>query len=170
MQMLQTKPFMRMVKLTIERDTSERSNKEVLDNEIAIPYPTYFHPSSDAEIQSLVQWASESSQRVVLVSMAVGKRRSPNSPRQRLMNQCANDPRCALLLCEGHEASPGLAEEVNCKIILPNPSFSMICTFDVVLLDHSPSIFDLIFLFTEGSEDSSYPSTQWDFSSGVGPP
>ncbi len=64
------KLFMRMVKLTIERDTSEKSNKEVLDNEIAIPYPTYFHPSSHADIQSLVQWASESSQRVVLVSNA----------------------------------------------------------------------------------------------------
>lgn len=109
-QMLLQKPFKEMVKLTIERSLIRPGN----DKEIAVPYPTYFHPSTDGQVQELVGWLSQHSQRNSLVTMAAGQRRpSVNSMRFKLMTQCGNDPRCTLLLCEGNEASPGLFDEVT---------------------------------------------------------
>jgi hypothetical protein len=110
LQMLLQRPFKEMVKLTIERSSIRPGNEK----EIAIPYPTYFHPSSDDQVQELVDWLSQQSQRSALVTMAAGQRRpSVNSMRHKLITQCGNDPRCTLLLCEGNEASPGLLDEVT---------------------------------------------------------
>lgn len=114
LQMLLQRAFKKMIKLTIERSSIRPDN----DKEIAIPYPTYYHPSSDSQIQNIVDGISQGSQRNSLVTMAAGQRRpSVNSMRFKLMNQCENDPRCTLLLCEGNEASPGLLDGVNTNIL-----------------------------------------------------
>lgn len=99
--------FKKMVVLSIERNTSSA-------REIAIPYPTYFHPDGSESVRALVEWQRESSQRVSLVTMAAGQRQlTTNKVRHRLMAECEEDPRCTLLRCVGHEASPDLATAVR---------------------------------------------------------
>jgi hypothetical protein len=111
LQMLRQKVFSEMVVLSIERTFRKSASA---DNEIAIPYPTYFHDSSDGELRSLVDWIGQTSQRISLVTMAAGQRQaSTNRLRHRLMTQCGDDPRCTLLLCFGHEASPRISPEVD---------------------------------------------------------
>lgn len=115
-QMLLEVPFKNMVKLTIERNASKTTYDEA-DIEFAIPYPTYFHGSSDAQIRNLLVWLRQSSQRTSLVSLAGGGRRGSQNLRHILLQQCEKDIRCTLLVCEGHEASPGLAEQVRVKYL-----------------------------------------------------
>ncbi|KAG0555533.1 hypothetical protein KC19_12G176000, partial [Ceratodon purpureus] len=133
-EMLLQRAFKKMIKLTIERSSIRPDN----DKEIAIPYPTYYHPSSDSQIQNIVDGISQGSQRNSLVTMAAGQRRpSVNSMRFKLMNQCENDPRCTLLLCEGNEASPGLLDGVlnpPSPVKLTGKTLNMSCNNPAILL------------------------------------
>lgn len=70
-------------------------------NDIGIPYPTYFHPSSDAEIR---QWQNKvrGFQRTVLFSFAGGARNAmPKLIRGQIIDQCRRSPLCKLLSCDG---------------------------------------------------------------------
>lgn len=110
-QMLREKAFKEMVVVSIERSSGRFLDSASAEKEIAIPYPTYFHAND--ELRNLLDWLRQRSQRVSLVTMAAGQRRpTTNKMRHRLMTQCGDDPRCTLLLCVGHEASPGLATKV----------------------------------------------------------
>lgn len=69
-------------------------------NDIGIPYPTYFHPSSDAEIR-LWQSKARSFQRTVLFSFAGGARSDmPKLIRGQIIEQCRRSPLCKLLGCD----------------------------------------------------------------------
>ncbi|KAI4385552.1 hypothetical protein MLD38_003565 [Melastoma candidum] len=70
-------------------------------NDYAIPYPTYFHPTSDLEVE---EWQNRTRRlrREFLFSFAGGKRPDrPNSIRGQLIDQCKSSPkqRCKLLEC-----------------------------------------------------------------------
>lgn len=111
--MLRQKAFKEMVVVAIEHTYGRFREGASIDNEIAIPYPTYFHASSDGEIQSLIAWLGQGLQRVSLATMAAGQRSpSTNKMRYRLMTQCGDDPRCTLLRCVGHESSSSLPDQV----------------------------------------------------------
>ncbi|KAI4383852.1 hypothetical protein MLD38_009648 [Melastoma candidum] len=70
-------------------------------NDYAIPYPTYFHPTSDLEVE---EWQNRTRRlrREFLFSFAGGTRPDrPNSIRGQLIDQCKSSPkqRCKLLEC-----------------------------------------------------------------------
>lgn len=112
--MLRQKAFKEMVVVAIEHTYGRFREGASIDNEIAIPYPTYFHASSDGEIQSLIAWLGQGLQRVSLATMAAGQRSpSTNKMRYRLMTQCGDDPRCTLLRCVGHESSSSLPDQIG---------------------------------------------------------
>lgn len=75
----------------------ERSSYESL--EMAIPYPTGFHPRNDSEV---VQWQTElrKTRREFLFSFAGGKRKEfSNDFRGELLQQCKQAKSCAVLDC-----------------------------------------------------------------------
>lgn len=87
-----------MIKLTIERSSSKTAR---FDNEMAVPYPTYFHASTDSQLRDLMLWVSKSSQRSSLATF-VGQGRPErlgDSVRKRVMAQCESDSRCTYVLC-----------------------------------------------------------------------
>lgn len=67
-------------------------------NDVSIPYPTYFHPSSDGEIH---QWQSKvrSFPRPILFSFAGGARNAILI-RGQIIDQCRRSPLCKLLSCD----------------------------------------------------------------------
>lgn len=69
------------------------------NNDFAIPYPTYFHPSSDFEV---FQWQDRirEPRRNFLFSFAGGTRPSMrDSIREQIIYQCRRSKRCKLLQC-----------------------------------------------------------------------
>lgn len=86
----------RVVKLLIERAPWQNTT-------VAVPYPTNFHPSSEAELRSW-QAAVRDTKRTQFVSFAG----SPRGPRQanttgtvrdELFSQCAGSPKCKHVVC-----------------------------------------------------------------------
>ncbi len=69
------------------------------NNDVAIPYPTYFHPSSDSEI-SIWQTQVMKFKRKVMFSFAGGGRpHIKESIREHIMQQCRQSKHCKLLAC-----------------------------------------------------------------------
>ncbi|BBM98936.1 xyloglucan galactosyltransferase MUR3 [Marchantia polymorpha subsp. ruderalis] len=99
-QMLLHPEFQNMVKLTVERDGGTPAFSK---NEIAIPYPTYYHARSDRQVEDVVSWALQSHQRSVFVALAGIRKQRLGGIREKLMRDCESDGRCTLLICEGHE-------------------------------------------------------------------
>lgn len=91
--LLNLSPMQNMTTLVIESSTWDT-------NDMGIPYPTYFHPSSYSEIET---WREKvrSFQRNVLFSFAGGKRKDmPKLIRGQLIDQCRKSPFCKLLSCD----------------------------------------------------------------------
>lgn len=69
--------------------------------DMGIPYPTYFHPSSDSELQ-VWQAKVRAMSRPVLFSFAGGTRRDMSRLiRGQLIDQCRRSPYCKLFSCDG---------------------------------------------------------------------
>ena len=68
-------------------------------NDVGIPYPTYFHPSSDMEI-TIWQSKVRKFQRKVLFSFAGGARATAGSIRGNLIDQCRRSEFCKFLSCD----------------------------------------------------------------------
>ncbi|KAG0558617.1 hypothetical protein KC19_10G041100 [Ceratodon purpureus] len=69
--------------------------------DVAIPYPSYFHPSSDMEIRAW-QEKVRGFERKFLFSFAGGRRDDrPRLIRGQLIQQCRQSPFCELLTCDG---------------------------------------------------------------------
>ncbi|KAG0555530.1 hypothetical protein KC19_12G175800 [Ceratodon purpureus] len=137
-ELLRQEVFNKMIVLSIERTSGSFRKSASVDKEIAIPYPTYFHDSSNAELQNLIDWIGQTSQRSSLATMAAGQRQaSTNRMRHRLMTQCSDDSRCTLLLCVGHEASPSLSEEmrnISLPVKMEGKTLNVLCNNPPVLL------------------------------------
>ncbi|XP_074315425.1 xyloglucan-specific galacturonosyltransferase 1-like [Silene latifolia] len=68
-------------------------------NEVGVPHPTYFHPSSDQEILAL-QAELKRVQRVNLISFAGASRKAPESIRSILIEQCTSaSDKCKFFDC-----------------------------------------------------------------------
>ncbi|CAM6037194.1 unnamed protein product [Sphagnum compactum] len=73
------------------------------DDQIAMPYPTSFHPYSDDQIVSWQQTILDNARRELPVLFVGGPRNDKyfsGSLRNRLMQQCLNSSRCTLLRCD----------------------------------------------------------------------
>lgn len=135
MQMLLQPDFQNMVKLTLERDghAAVYSN-----NEIAIPYPSYFHPRDVSDIESLVQWSARDAQRSVFVSIAGGRRRQGQGGiKEKLMMDCEQDTQCAVLICDGHEGvnQSDLSTRFYSFLPIAGHSPRESCSFPSIVLD-----------------------------------
>ncbi|KAF7111948.1 hypothetical protein CFC21_111901 [Triticum aestivum] len=92
-----------MTVLTIESNIWER-------RDMAVPYPTYFHPSSSSEVAAW-QARARGAHRPWLFAFAGGRR--PNGTlvlRDRVIDQCESSSRCGMLDC-----SHGLEGSITCQ-------------------------------------------------------
>jgi xyloglucan galactosyltransferase MUR3 len=67
-------------------------------SDFAVPYPTYFHPASDAQVAEW-QRRMRATRRDWLFSFAGGARGDPYSIRHQLIGQCASSSFCRLVRC-----------------------------------------------------------------------
>ncbi|XP_010025931.3 probable xyloglucan galactosyltransferase GT12 [Eucalyptus grandis] len=119
------------------------------NNDIAIPYPTYFHPSSEAQV---LEWQNKvrTHERRYLFSFAGAPRPSlEDSIRSDLINQCkASNGTCALLNC-GYVVNKcddpvevmNVFESSDFCLQPPGDSFTRRSTFDSILAGCIPVFF-----------------------------
>ncbi|XP_021888937.1 probable xyloglucan galactosyltransferase GT14 [Carica papaya] len=95
-------------------------------NEIAIPYPTYFHPSENREI---LQWQRRmrETKREFLFSFAGAPRsRRKGSVRDLVISQCkSSNKTCRLLGCGGDSASQSCDDPVNVMKLFTSSIFCL---------------------------------------------
>ncbi|KAF5452079.1 hypothetical protein F2P56_027114 [Juglans regia] len=138
--------------LTIE------SSKE--DNEFAIPYPTYFHPSKDRQI---IRWQKKMrrTKRQYLFSFAGAPRPNlSNSIRSELIDQCRSSSTCNFLGCYNNGTNE-CEDPINVMTAFqssvfclqpPGDSFTRRSTFDSILAGCIPVFFH---------KDSAYSQYLW---------
>ncbi|XP_024526349.1 xyloglucan-specific galacturonosyltransferase 1-like [Selaginella moellendorffii] len=137
--LLKMAEFENMTKLLLERDPFE-------PNEIAVPHPTYFHPSSDSDISTWISRIASSS-RDNLVSFA-GMPRDPEHLRTHLINQCKDRPdRCKLLACSGNlcdSPEPTMELFLSSQFCMqpPGDSATRRSVFDSLIAGCIPVLFD----------------------------
>lgn len=119
------------------------------NNEFAIPYPTYFHPSSDSQV---IRWQKRlrGRKRRYLFSFAGAPRPSMNeSIRGEIINQClASKKTCNFLDCKSGgnrcdtpvEVIKAFADSIFC-LQPPGDSYSRRSTFDSILAGCIPVFF-----------------------------
>lgn len=133
--MLLQPDFQNMVKLTVERDGSTPIYS---NNEIAIPYPSYFHPRHISDIESLIKWSARDAQRSVLVSIAgIRRKQGQGGVKEKLMNDCEQEARCTVLICQGHEGVNQSDLSARSYSFLPISGHSLheSCSFPSTVLD-----------------------------------
>ncbi|XVF37855.1 hypothetical protein REPUB_Repub20aG0047000 [Reevesia pubescens] len=119
-------------------------------NDFAIPYPTYFHPSSDSEVISWQKRVMRSRKRRYLFSFAGAPRPSMNdSIRGEIVNQClASKKTCKFLDCKSGgnkcdtpvEVIKVFRDTIFC-LQPPGDSYSRRSTFDSILAGCIPVFF-----------------------------
>lgn len=83
-----------MVKLSPERGL------QAPPNDVALPYPTAFHPASQEELESQQEWLGQTVQRDIFAALAASPKNSHRAQtRTFLMRQCGASGVCALLNC-----------------------------------------------------------------------
>ncbi|KAL9674033.1 hypothetical protein QQ045_030299 [Rhodiola kirilowii] len=130
-----------MTTLTIESSPWNNSD-------IAIPYPTYFHPSSDKEVFDW-QYRMRKVPRTYLFSFAGAPRPDrPGSVRDQIIEQCKNAKTCFLLECgigrsDCHNPSRLMKMFQSSIFCLqpPGDSFTRRSTFDSILAGCIPVFF-----------------------------
>ncbi|CAH2066169.1 unnamed protein product [Thlaspi arvense] len=149
--LMQMPPVMNMSVLTVERQPWEG------DNQFGIPYPSYFHPYTSAE---MVTWQNEmrSVERPHLFSFVGGKRKGLEKAaiRDELIRQCAGSSRCELLKCESggtscHDPMTVLGVMARSRFCLqaPGDSFTRRSTFDAMLAGCIPVFFSPHTMYTQ---------------------
>ncbi|KAL9666085.1 hypothetical protein QQ045_000407 [Rhodiola kirilowii] len=134
----------RISMLTIESTTYYK-------NEVGIPYPTYFHPSSSEEIY---QWQRKVTRkkRKYLFSFAGAPRRWQNSIRNEVISQClAAEKECVLISCKDMTDKKchnpisvlKLFQSSNFCLQPPGDSPTRRSTFDSIISGCIPVFFDL---------------------------
>ncbi|KAF8041366.1 hypothetical protein BT93_A0085 [Corymbia citriodora subsp. variegata] len=130
--------------LTVERQPWNGSNQH------GIPYPSYFHPATSAEMLAWHKHVSQSD-RPHLFSFIGGPRKGPGKAaiRDELIRQCRESTRCELVVCEPaspascHEPGRVLSTMAASQFCLqaPGDSFTRRSTFDAVLAGCVPVFF-----------------------------
>ncbi|XP_030470329.1 probable xyloglucan galactosyltransferase GT17 [Syzygium oleosum] len=130
--------------LTVERQPWTGSNQH------GIPYPSYFHPATSAEMLAWHKHVSESD-RPHLFSFIGGPRRGPGMAaiRDELIRQCNESARCELVVCK--PASPAACHDPGRVLSImaasrfclqaPGDSFTRRSVFDAVLAGCVPVFF-----------------------------
>ncbi|KAL5716733.1 Exostosin [Ranunculus cassubicifolius] len=127
-------------------------------NEFAIPYPTYFHPSSDDEV---LQWQEKMrrQKKKYLFSFAGAPRpKMAGSIRGQIMEQCRNSGRCKLSecfkgknFCQPSNVMKLFQDSVFC-LQPPGDSYTRRSAFDSILAGCIPVFFH---------QDSAYTQYVW---------
>ncbi|EPS69628.1 hypothetical protein M569_05136, partial [Genlisea aurea] len=73
-------------------------------NDHAIPYPTYFHPSSDAEIVTWQNLVRKQNRSRLFCFAGAPRPGDPRSSRDRIIGQCRKSKKCELLECGAGES------------------------------------------------------------------
>uniref|UniRef100_A0A1J3GU71 Xyloglucan galactosyltransferase KATAMARI1-like protein n=1 Tax=Noccaea caerulescens TaxID=107243 RepID=A0A1J3GU71_NOCCA len=142
---------MNMSVLTVERQPWRG------DNQFGIPYPSYFHPSTSAE---MVTWQDKTRrvERPHLFSFVGGPRKGLEKAaiRDELIRQCADSSRCELLKCESggsrcHDPMTVLGVMARSRFCLqaPGDSFTRRSTFDAILAGCIPVFFSPHTMYTQ---------------------
>ncbi|KAG2721000.1 hypothetical protein I3760_02G060800 [Carya illinoinensis] len=129
------------------------------DNDFAIPYPTYFHPSKDRQI---ISWQKKMrrTKRQYLFSFAGAPRPNlSNSIRSELIDQCHSSPTCNFLGC--YNGANKCEDPINVMKAFqssvfclqpPGDSFTRRSTFDSIVAGCIPVFFH---------KDSAYSQYLW---------
>ncbi|CAN8243918.1 unnamed protein product [Cochlearia groenlandica] len=142
---------MNMSVLTVERHPWEG------DNQFGIPYPSYFHPYTSAE---MVTWQEKmrNVERPHLFSFVGGTRKGLEKAaiRDELIKQCNGSSRCELLKCESvgtrcHDPMKVLEVMTRSRFCLqaPGDSFTRRSTFDAILAGCIPVFFSPHTMYTQ---------------------
>ncbi|KAG2253612.1 hypothetical protein Bca52824_083748 [Brassica carinata] len=137
--------------LTVERQPWDG------DNQFGIPYPSYFHPYTSAE---MLTWQDKmrSVERPHLFSFVGGPRKGLEKAaiRDELIRQCADSSRCELLKCESggsrcHDPMTVLGVMARSRFCLqaPGDSFTRRSTFDAMLAGCIPVFFSPHTMYTQ---------------------
>ncbi|KAJ4841701.1 hypothetical protein Tsubulata_046494 [Turnera subulata] len=111
-------------------------------NEFAIPYPTYFHPSSDGEVLQWQNWMRRHKRRYLFAFAGAPRPTMENSIRGEIIRQClASGKRCKFLDCtvSGKCENPVEVIKVFRDSVFclqpPGDSYSRRSIFDSILAD-----------------------------------
>jgi xyloglucan galactosyltransferase MUR3 len=117
-------------------------------NEVAIPYPTYFHPSSESEIASWVETVRSMDRPWLFAFVGARRPKQAMSIRDHLINQCAQSDECRLLQCSSGKHSCHSPTRIiklfkHSKFCLQptGDSFTRRSTFDSILSGCIPVFF-----------------------------
>ncbi|KAG2322590.1 hypothetical protein Bca52824_015803 [Brassica carinata] len=149
--LMQMPRVMNMSVLTVERQPWKG------DNQFGIPYPSYFHPYTSAE---MLTWQDKmrSVERPHLFSFVGGPRKGLEKAaiRDELIRQCAGSSRCELLKCESggsrcHDPMTVLGVMARSRFCLqaPGDSFTRRSTFDAMLAGCIPVFFSPHTMYTQ---------------------
>ncbi|XP_018452040.2 probable xyloglucan galactosyltransferase GT17 [Raphanus sativus] len=137
--------------LTVERQPWDG------DNQLGIPYPSYFHPYTSAEMGTW-QEKMRSVERPHLFSFVGGPRKGLEKAaiRDELIRTCAGSSRCELLKCESggsrcHDPMTVLGVMARSRFCLqaPGDSFTRRSTFDAMLAGCIPVFFSPHTMYTQ---------------------
>lgn len=149
--LMQMPRVMNMSVLTVERQPWNG------DNHFGIPYPSYFHPYTSAE---MVTWQDKMKnvERPNLFSFVGGPRKGLEKAaiRDELIKQCAESSHCELLKCENggsrcHNPMTVLGVMARSRFCLqaPGDSFTRRSTFDAMLAGCIPVFFSPHTMYTQ---------------------
>ncbi|CAA7058162.1 unnamed protein product [Microthlaspi erraticum] len=149
--LMQMPRVMNMSVLTVERQPWNG------ENQFGIPYPSYFHPYTSAE---MVTWQDKVRrvERPNLFSFVGGPRKGLEKAaiRDELIRQCADSSRCELLKCESggsrcHDPMTVLGVMARSRFCLqaPGDSFTRRSTFDAILAGCIPVFFSPHTMYTQ---------------------
>ncbi|XP_057798380.1 xyloglucan-specific galacturonosyltransferase 1-like [Salvia miltiorrhiza] len=115
-------------------------------NDVGVPYPTFFHPQTDADIVNWQLKVSES-RRSSVVAFAAANRATPESIRSILIEQCTNIGECKFYNCEGGgcdraEAIVELFMESEFCLQPPGDTATRKSVFDSLVSGCIPVVFD----------------------------
>ncbi|VVA94287.1 unnamed protein product [Arabis nemorensis] len=149
--LMQMPRVMNMSVLTVERQPWKG------DNQFGLPYPSYFHPYTSAE---MVTWQDKMRrvERPHLFSFVGGPRKGLEKAaiRDELIRQCAGSSRCELLKCQSggsrcHDPMVVLGVMARSRFCLqaPGDSFTRRSTFDAMLAGCIPVFFSPHTMYTQ---------------------
>ncbi|KAF9596755.1 hypothetical protein IFM89_013302 [Coptis chinensis] len=117
-------------------------------NDFAIPYPTYFHPSTDSEVFQWQKKMRRVKKRYLFSFAGAPRPNQPGSIRSQLINQCQASKKCKLLECDKggdicHSPSGIMKLFQNSVFCLqpPGDSYTRRSAFDSILAGCIPVFF-----------------------------
>ncbi|XP_021716035.1 xyloglucan galactosyltransferase KATAMARI1 homolog [Chenopodium quinoa] len=117
-------------------------------NDFGIPYPTYFHPSNDADVFQWQYRMSKQKRRNLFCFAGAPRPDRPDSIRNQLINQCESSKKCMMIHCNNwknkcHKPAELMKMFQSSHFCLqpPGDSYTRRSTFDSILAGCIPVFF-----------------------------